>query len=189
MTEKVKITQEQADAIKGYTENWSESSLVIRYNNRTIFAGYESLYKLNVDTLIRALYIGYEIKPERLRAGDWATEHAGEGYRIGKVKGLTGERYTVQFLGFETTDYYFELVHCSKLQKSTPEEITEEKERRKWANIGRVDGEFRDGDIALDKFGKVLHTIEEMEVAYQMGDLSGFHPAGSYISFEDGEAE
>lgn len=183
MTEKVKITQEQADAIKGHTENWSESSLVIRHNNRTIFEGYESLYKLDVDTLIRALYIGYEIEP-RYEMDDfvryWKTDCV---TAIGMITHIDYEKGLVQFDNTTFTKKIHDITGYA-----TPEEIKAEKERRVWKSIGREVGEIYEGDIGVANSGQRILSKSEIEAAYKHDSLIGLYPNGSIISFVE-EAE
>lgn len=64
--EKVKISKEVADAIRLWLLNHEESSKaefirVFTYDKGEWWEEYKALNKIDLDTLIRALYIGYEV--------------------------------------------------------------------------------------------------------------------------------
>lgn len=66
MSDKVKLTKEQAKFLKDYTDMWTDEkiieSLIHAKENSATNEEEEVLIKLSTDTLIRALYIGYEVE-------------------------------------------------------------------------------------------------------------------------------
>ncbi|MFD1206672.1 hypothetical protein ACFQ38_16365 [Sporosarcina contaminans] len=67
------------------------------------------------------------------------------------------------------------------------EEIKAEQERQAWAKIGRRVGEFRDGDLGISEHGNYIDTPSILKARYELGQLRGFYPAESLISFGGGE--
>ena len=73
--EKVKLTAKQAEAIESMLEHCTKHALVSGYvdsdhlNTPFYKALYKKLKPASLDTIIRALYIGYEVEPE-LKVGD-----------------------------------------------------------------------------------------------------------------------
>lgn len=188
MTEKVKITQEQADAFKKLKEGQREDfEKNFKNDPDSIIYWAIPLVDLSADEFMSALYDGYEVEPS-LKVGDWAKSEGHDSGEIfyGKItridEGRDGLRAWAMWNDARSEGFLF----VDELEVMTPEEIKREKERRVWAKIGREVGEFKDGDVALERFGGVFHAVEEMEAAYQMGGLVGFYPDGSYITFEDG---
>lgn len=66
MSDKVVLTQEQAKLLKDYTDMWTDEkiieSLIHAKENGATDEEEKVLIQLSTDTLIRALYIGYEVE-------------------------------------------------------------------------------------------------------------------------------
>lgn len=193
MTTKIKLTREQAEAVKALLGETNEDVSQAIDDHADVFSNpedkwvtveFQPLNELSPSDLARALLIGYEVEPEPLKINDWVTEHVGDGFRTGKITGFTNKGWFVQFLSFDTNEYYFESFHAVQLEKSTPEEIAEEQERRKWLGIGRAIGGFKQGDILVDDGGRIYQTFEvDAKEIYELGGLKGFYPAESFVKF------
>lgn len=142
MTEKVKITAEQANAIELYLTRHSASTLINNhakstYNNGWLVDGeYYALNSLTQSVMAKALYIGYEVEPEPCRVGDWLYDPGSE------IIGEVGEDLVIWGDGIKSTRVYVEkLLKSNDIRHATPEEIQAEKERRnrKWAGIEEGD--------------------------------------------------
>lgn len=189
MTEKVKLTREQAEAIKELKKRKFDDDVIV---HNTVFYQvtererdtlYTALKDIHLDSLIRALYIGYEIE-EEYKVGDWVViteEHNSKG-KVLQIKIVESAILNLDYgNGFQSW------WPVSSLRHATPEEIKTEQERRVWAKIGREVGEFRDGDLSIGKDGFEYKTIQGMNAAYKESDLKGFYPAESFIEFGGGE--
>jgi hypothetical protein len=90
--EKAKLTKEQAEAIKSALKEMHTPSTVIDYHctkGTAWFQEREPLNKLNLDTLIRALYIGYEVElTEQEKINELWKSKIGA-FRIGMAEALT----------------------------------------------------------------------------------------------------
>lgn len=164
MMEKVKLTQEQANAVDSAAANYTfEESM----ENR--LAGWNAptrrcLNKLSVEELATALLVGYEVEPI-FEVGDWVV------IEDSKNPTLTGKTLMITYLGktgIETRITYdvssingnWTIERNTKLRHATPEEIKAEKERRVWSKIGREVGDFRLGD-SYEKNNGTLHTFDK----------------------------
>lgn len=127
--EKVKLTQEQADMIPKIKDVFS---------------------KVKFRDLAMALDGKYEVEPE-FNVGDWVVRteelnhqnhHRGKVFKIKSViKGtLTGEMLVVD--GDDNSEHLF-----NNIRHATPEEATEEKQRRFFAENGRKLWELKEGDV------------------------------------------
>lgn len=184
MTEKVKLTHEQAEAFKIYKEA-GHNLAVFAANSRGFHGHYESLKTLSIDELGRILYEpnSYEIEPQ-FKVGDWIA-------RVDQVTFDKGEKF-MRITGFDGEFVKFapgRSLRPKLLRKATPEEIKTEKERRLWKNLGRKVGEFKKGDIRILNDGNSVHItdVDYARVKYIQGRLKGFYPVESFISFESVE--
>ncbi len=122
---KVKITQEQADAIEGLERIWSEDEIIARNVKGRVFNepyndSHRRLEELTLYKLVHVLKYGYEVEPE-YKVGEWATDPKGDVGKIGTVKG--------RMLHADWGSYRA-WISKSKVVHSTPEEIEKEKECR-----------------------------------------------------------
>src|SRR5690625_1009321 len=159
MTEKVKVTREQAEAIERIkTEQIKRFEEVKKNKTAYLLTDWEKpLFELESKHLQDALYIGYEVEPE-VKVGDWVKANwIVEKPTIHKLKGI--DRNTVEIDGEQNNTN----PGISIISLATPEEIAEEKERRWWAKHGRDVWELKTGDILA---GKRFRKIIEVECEY-----------------------
>lgn len=133
MTEKVKITKEQAAAIERYKKELIDSiDEQYRFGvKRTPYEWAEPLVELGGEQVLNTLRNGYELEPE-FELGDWVTDVSN-----GSITKLVSKEFVEDLNnGFWTS--------C---RHATPEEIAEEKQRRWWEKHGREVWELKKGDI------------------------------------------
>ncbi|MFD1205814.1 hypothetical protein ACFQ38_12005 [Sporosarcina contaminans] len=189
MTEKVKLTSEQATAIEYLRDTKFHDEGIISSHARTPM-GWEANYTeplngLPLLTLVDALRIGYEVE-EEYKVGDWIVRLDGKRFANDEIA------VQIDSVGeFHLTCEGSLAVKRDKVRHATPEEIKAEKERRVWAKIGREPGEFRDGDAYVhNSFTFRVHGAEDaiaLKGSYETGDIEGFYPAEYFISFGGGE--
>lgn len=102
---------------------------------------------------------------EPLKEGDWVKRDYGT-VHIGKVKAVheTCDKVmtiTVELLGGGITNWTQESV-----TRMTPEEVEQERERRKWAAWGRKVNEYRKGDIVYCGSMVYLQIVESTDDEY-----------------------
>ena len=123
---KVKLTQEQARAIERGLELSSREKLVkehVEYqlqNKKWSVGKLKSFNELSTETVIRALYIGYEVEQE-YKVGEWVKSKLGKGVGI--------------IIDVDDSEYYtdFGMIvpkHDDLIRYATDEEIAKEKQRR-----------------------------------------------------------
>ena len=157
MSEKIKVTQKQADAIEEYkrcqrSNHYQESVNKQRYN---LYLA-KCLLDLTSSEFMDALYIGYEVEPV-FEVGDWVKSLVGKG--TGKIKDI--DKY----------DYYTDFAFVSSkrdltIRHATPEEIAEEQERRWWNKHGRELREVKKGDLLKRTEDGHLFIINHLPLFY-----------------------
>lgn len=187
---KIKLSKEQAEAIErhlGYSGNDIADLLNLHAEESNWVREFESLNDLSQADMARALLIGYEVEPE-LEVGDWVkSKVTGDIGRVTEIK-RNGDVVTdVQLVGYRKD--FFLTNKSFMFEKQTIEEIRQEKERRKWAEIGREVGEIRQGDIGVSNSGFKTICKREIEKAYAHNSLIGFYPTESYVCLLDGDAD
>lgn len=128
--EKVKITQEQANAIERIKDK--------DYAINVLVAGKRPdnpLCELEVSELAKAFYIGYEVEPE-FKVGDWAYNK--QTNRVFQVIDGLSENMNNE-------------ANREHLRHATDEEISKEKERRWWAKHGRGVWELKKNDVIFNQ--------------------------------------
>lgn len=94
MTEKVRVTQEQADAIEYLTTKgfWSQEELIKLQAEKFVWEGprAKGLNGMPLLTFVDALRIGYEIEPE-FKVGDWVVPSGIEKYFNSGYLAATGK--------------------------------------------------------------------------------------------------
>ncbi|MBB6446501.1 hypothetical protein [Bacillus benzoevorans] len=142
--EKVKITERQARSIETLLKVWDgdlERCVLCKVGGFN--SAYEPINELTFDDFVKALYIGYEIEPE-FKANDYVLFDDGSiGRYIPAPKGFSVKHHPVRH--------------------ATDEEIEHEKERVKWAEIGRKVNEWREGDI-VERLDGELMEITRMAI-------------------------
>ncbi|WP_068672300.1 hypothetical protein [Oceanobacillus sp. Castelsardo] len=160
--ERVRVTKEQAEAIEYGKKHHSKTDLIkthIFYKGWSFVGELKKLNNLDLDTFIKALYTGYEVKPE-FKENDYITNtETGVTMKLDESKAY-----------FINNSY----IHKEKLRHATPQEIKEEKERRFWKSHDREVNEYRKGDIfkVINNF-LVLGEVESVwdnSVEDEMGD-------------------
>lgn len=136
--EKVKLTKEQAEAIKRITTKSVAVGIHIETGWKT--GRNLCLNELTTDELIKALYIGYEVEPE-IKVGDFVDIGLFGISKIAEVTGVKGD--TIAING---SDEYHEFKINRVL---TDEEKQEEKQRRWWAKHDRKAWELKQKDILV----------------------------------------
>lgn len=142
---KVKLTREQAEALEEVMKDRTKTSLIRESANPFMSAGGYMCEKnhivfneIDLETLIKALYIGYEVE-ETFKVGDW----------IVTKDGMVAEIIDVCMFHKDSVALYeVDGRHSfATLRHATPEEIAKEKQRRWWAKHGREVWELRKGDV------------------------------------------
>lgn len=188
MNEKVKLTQEQADAIELHNksnDSGSDGILNKHARNYRSFVSenwgypYEALNDLEISKLAKALYIGYEVQPE-FKVGDWVVvRFEGEDW----VTDLTrqnefGGFYTDSRLPGEKQKFY----RVSILRHATPEEIAQEKQRRWWAKHNRDVWELKEKDELYSMTSScrydVVHVFKDGSVNLEIVSPNVFNQKG-----------
>lgn len=191
MIEKVKLTQEQADAIKtwllgrGGDEAKTELLNVHAKNNTNncdcynVWGGvYKSLNHLDSSDMARALLIGYEVE-ETFKVGDWVRYWRTDcSAIIGKIE-VIAEKERL----FKADNCPDERQISDITRHATLKEIKAEQEHRAWESIGREVGQFVPGDIGVSHNGETFKAQYNLKNLYEKGELKGIYPAGPFISF------
>src|SRR5690625_3661842 len=121
---KVVLTQEQTNAIEAFRILEQNNKQILKYNfhklpeiDKDTFA--EPINAMDFDTLVKALYIGYEVEP-KFKVGDWVVFK--ENGRVFKVTNCNDKFMDVDNLGGA--------VGINLFRHATDEEIAQEEERR-----------------------------------------------------------
>ncbi len=155
MTEKVKVTQEQFDWLERYKSDEEINYAIDIHPHKK--RPDSPIADWMPSEIAQALYNGYEVKQTPLKIGDWAkVEFRNGGKAIGVIDTTSFDDVIFNYLDIDMSIHRIRK-NRAMVTVPTPEEIKQEKERRLWKSIGREVGEFWDGDIALDRYGKVLH--------------------------------
>ena len=152
MSEKVKITRDQAEALKKFPEN-KKSDIVRQHIVGRWLNEYITLNHLNTDELIKALYIGYEVEPE-YSVGDYVVTDTGI---IGKITHFNPDNDNHAFLDVKLNNGTgrYANTFIRYFRHATSSEIAAEKERRWWRRHGRDVWELREKDMLIDSHGNV----------------------------------
>jgi hypothetical protein len=142
--EKVKLTPEQAEAIKTFCKTYNQQYWLEIFKNNKQIPDWEHeemrvLTELSDEEFALAVCGWYEIE-EPYKVGDWLHVTTPNFNFVAKVVDEYDE-YTEFDNGKRLSSFEF--------RKATPEEIEAEKKRRKWAAIGREVDEYRKGDIVM----------------------------------------
>lgn len=144
MSEKVVLTQEQADAVELIKRSNTEdkrlidSAITMRDSRVFTFTGaLEPLNELLITDFAKALYIGYGVK-SGFKIGDKIIEEV-NGKEVVEITGVDGSGYHLD----RCHGYKNKLTVESHFRHATPEEI----ERRWWNKHGREPWEIKEEDI------------------------------------------
>lgn len=163
--DKVVITQGQADAIeysKKVTEEDNEQIVThhIRHqlnSNKWSSGMLMELNGLEIGTLIKALYIGYEVE-EEFKAGDYITNYHGDVLRVVKVENngvwfVTAKSKSREWLNYLTFGN-------KEFKKSNENEIAQYKRIEWWNKNDREVWELKKGDVIIEKSTNEKQTVE-----------------------------
>lgn len=194
MVEKVKITEEQADAIEylsgeypthqivrnALDENWCNEPEEHHFN-------IESLNGMDPETLVFAVHRIYEIEPEPFKVGHWAkATHEKIGTFIGRITKIDysdeGEK---RAWATWNTNHGQSAIEYKFLERCSLEEVSEIKKQRFWNHRGRAVGEFREGDVGVTINNQL--SLKHTKEFHNRGQLRGFYPVESFVSFEGGD--
>ena len=145
MSEKVKLTREQAEAIKSIRGDinggFTPGNIRTQLKKQWMSKPYATLNELPFEQFIVAVLGDYEVEPI-FEVGDWAVDR----------------RSVYKIISKHHADYLNKEVH-PEVRHATPEEITEEKQCRWWAKHGRDVWELKDLDILInEKTGKMYEV-------------------------------
>ena len=161
---KVVLTKEQAEAIETLKKEKSFREIIKLNLHANTWGGTyvekpkRIIVKMNFDDLIKALYIGYEVKPE-FKVGDWVY-HQSDGI----VSQITRVNFNKLVSDAINTDGHKGWISCEDIRHATSEEIKQEKERRWWEKHGREVWELKEGDILVEtalNFPVEIHKVDD----------------------------
>src|SRR5699024_1028720 len=151
--EKVKLTQEQADAIEVWKKTSYRLDDFLTYKNM-LDESFKCLRGFSLDKFAKALYIGYEVEPN-IKVGDFVDIGLFGVSKIAEVTGVKGDAIAIN-----GSDEYHEFKINRVL---TDEEKHEEKQRRWWKSHNRDVWELREGDIlSMDGYENVTMAVKEV---------------------------
>lgn len=174
MSEKVKLTQEQADWIEKYTLTQEQVDYMIDIQPHRKRPD-SPIVDWSVSKLAKALYTGYEVEPEY--GIDCWVLYENEQCQdvVTKIIDIQYGNNRVQF------DSISDWQHIKSIQRhATPEEIAKEKERRWWAKHGREPWELKEDDVLTrndDGF--------PWFVGKKRDSLPGYYLDGEHFNLED----
>jgi len=147
--ERVKLTSAQAEVFEKAINSLGVQSLVYEaaVNERGFCGDLMVLNELEPQDIVNAVKYGYEIE-DPFKVGDWVKYQTFGGvYVYGKIEKIN------EFGSAEAqwSDGRGGGIPLYGLMRMTDEEIAAEKERRKWATIGREVGEYHAGDFVRHK--------------------------------------
>jgi len=164
------LTKEQAEAIEHALQEVDEykgnpDKLLRHASMKNVYFRNELHPLDSIDTvnLAKALYIGYEVKPE-FKVGDWVTYKDGSnfnGYYKSKVEQITSVRARDAFYNNDCC-----VTGIDKIRHATPEEIKQEKERRWWKKHGRDVWELKKGDVLINLQLDELREVQHVDSNY-----------------------
>lgn len=174
--EKVKLTQEQAEAIEKLKEEHLKRLKKIMNNPEYYdFTDLEKpLLGLTANEYFDALYNGYEVE-ETYKVGGYITR-----LDNGLVFKITGVNHQEKYVyGSSSTIHYFK-----NIRHSTDEEIENEKQRIWWKKHGRDVWELRGGDALKSRNIKIVEQVEKLDHSYDGEEIVIFG-GGNWEYFTD----
>lgn len=198
MTEKIQITQPQAEVVQMAMKTKENREAVLGYVARGVpipNRSYRVLSVLPFDDLARVLYEpdSYEVKPA-FEVGQYVSKTDGNLFSNGSIAAKVKEIHSYRLILDGPTGHYT----LDFIRPSTPEETKAEKERQLWAKIGREVGDFLINDKIVYKnetirivstgheglgFSEVRPSLAKS--SYLGGQIKGFYPVESFVSFEE----
>jgi hypothetical protein len=165
--EKVKLTPTQVEALEKWKGMANRKQILIAFTGEGKQYGWldelECLKSLSFEEMALALCDWYEVE-EPFKVGDWVVL-LGDICEIIRFQCDTplkddGRCYLTLKRLSDGIEYYS--IPREHVRLATNEEIAAEKERRKWAAIGREVGQYEKGDIVM--FGGHADIVEFIEL-------------------------
>lgn len=195
----LKISQEQENALLEFKKNNSTlegfSTQRQTYSNR-----YKPLKHFSLDEFARLLYEPDSYVVDKKTYGAWVKSiQAGDNFNVrGQVDTVAFDDIVFSYFNDDNESDRRRL-NKNDVVLLTPSEIVTEENRRMWIELRRSVGVFKIGDVLFDyeneiflvtpssfvSEGKV--SVEDAKNWYQNGDVTGFHPIESFISFKKEE--
>ena len=179
MTEKVKVTKEQAEALDKAKGIFNLAAFIDFANEESKPMNNHSLVlrrEFDKETLLQAVFYGYDVEPQ-FKVGDWVIWETKFELVVVQIKNKI--RDTGISFGFNKEEYHSDYI----VRHATPLEIKAEKERQLWKSIDREVGEFREGDTAVTADDYHYTGLDLIKKYYIKQELKGFYPVESFISF------
>ena len=149
MTEKVRVTREQAEMIKKHKEADNLERLLWKHR---MLGCITCIDELTTQQVVDAYFDGYKVEPE-FETGEWVV--CEDGY-IGQIEFINEiEKWANIGYSKDTKERgvclatTYDLIDI--IRHATPEEIAEEKQRRWWSKHDRNLWELKEGDILISK--------------------------------------
>jgi len=137
--DKVKITCEQADKIRGWETHTGYLSKLLELHSENLLDNSKCLQSLSLDELARCLYVGYKVE-EKFKQGEWVVVTFKLHTTIhGKTKKITDVNKSCSV----GDDIYFELdgkgvVYQNEIRHATESEIAREEKSRMDKKINEI---------------------------------------------------
>lgn len=175
--EKVKITQEQADAIERLKEHHRGEIERFKRNPNQFADWMLPVKDMQVDDIEKAYRGGYEIDPE-FKINDWVVDETNGQIRVIAYFHSIGKSMEVRFREGGKA-------WINDTRHATPEEIATEKERRFFAKNGRKLWELQDHDLLMNEFDELCEVVDyDFEVRkYVIKNIK--HSDGRVINQDD----
>jgi len=134
--DKVKITQEQADKIRGWETHTAYLSKLLELHSKNLLDNSKCLQSLSLDELARALYVGYEVE-EKFKVGYLITDKNDKYKTVIEITeirtfNLFGNWYDEHGQGISTC------IRTEYASHATEPEIAAEKERHLSQKIDKI---------------------------------------------------
>lgn len=190
MSEKIKVTQEIADAIIKVKHHFNLGAFTKFLDGEDGFINREhkilrrEYFPENKDVLLQAIFYGYEIKPE-FKVGQYIVYENGAIKNTMKITVVNKEYITVEPIYKLFEEYNKISVNSPLIRHATPEEITIEKQRRWWRKYGRKVWELRKNDeLTSNIMNTTYRVVQQGEQITGLFKLN--HPDETFL-YEDNE--
>jgi hypothetical protein len=174
MMEKVKLTPTQVEALEKWKGMANRKQILIAFTGEGKQYGWldelECLKSLSFEEMALALCDWYEVE-EPFKVGDWVKYTSFNGIVYGQIEKIN------EFGSAEAqwSDGKGGGIPLYGLMRMTDEEIAAEKERRRWAAIGRGVGEYKTNDIVYhEKYGYGVYVHGQMIEPFNQEKFSGW---------------
>lgn len=196
---KIQITKEQAGAIEVLKTNLGHNSwdyIAKRlHTNDNFIHEYKPFNDMTLEQIVKSVYEGYEVLNPIFAGSYVRSKESGNIYRV-KALVEGGKKAELEGIVCKAGAIFANRMSLERLELLTEEEVQEAKEKHFWKKLGREVGEFRKGDRLKFKaptstfftIGEYFDRTNDIEIAksnYSQGNVQGFFPAESFVSFEE----